>query len=141
MLLDVAFGGVAEGELTLAHRLVSSAPDHSLPLFDRCYFSAAFFLEWQQAGTCIHWLKPVKNKLRYQVIERYSDHDMLIGIPISPQARKAPPHFLVVWRARMVSYVSGGGQRKNHRISHLHDGPGSVAGRGFITYLLETLGD
>ncbi|MDX5627313.1 MULTISPECIES: hypothetical protein [unclassified Brenneria] len=47
MLLDEASGAVAEGELTLAHRLISSAPDHTLTLFERCYFSAAFFLEWQ----------------------------------------------------------------------------------------------
>lgn len=50
MLPDAAFSGVAEGELALAHRLVSSAPDHTLTLFDRCYFSASFLLEWQQAG-------------------------------------------------------------------------------------------
>ncbi|HAK8090425.1 TPA: hypothetical protein H2V91_000262 [Salmonella enterica] len=45
MLPDAAFGGVAEGELTLAHRLVSSAPAHTLTLFDRCYFSASFLLD------------------------------------------------------------------------------------------------
>lgn len=112
MLLDAAFGGVAEGELTLAHRLISSAPDHTLTLFDRCYFSAAFFLEWQQSGTCTHWLTPVKSKLRYQVVERYSDYDMLIEMPVSPQARKAAPHLPAVWRARMVSYVSGGEKGK-----------------------------
>lgn len=112
MLLDAAFGGVAEGELTLAHRLISSAPDHTLTLFDRCYFSAAFFLEWQQSGTCTHWLTPVKSKLRYQVVERYSDYDMLIEMPVSPQARKAAPHLPAVWRARMVSYIGGGGKGK-----------------------------
>lgn len=112
MLLDAAFGGVAEGELTLAHRLISSAPDHTLTLFDRCYFSAAFFLEWQQAGTQTHWLTPVKSKLRYKIIERYSDYDMLIEMPVSPQAREAAPHLPAVWRARMVSYVSGSGKGK-----------------------------
>lgn len=112
MLLDAAFGGATEGELTLAHRLISSAPDHTLTLFDRCYFSAAFFLEWQQAGTATHWLTPVKSKLRYEVIERYSDYDMLIEMPVSPQARKVAPHLPAVWRARMVSYVSGGGKGK-----------------------------
>ncbi len=112
MLLDAAFGGVAEGELTLAHRLVSSAPDHSLTLFDRCYFSASFLLEWQQAGAETHWLTPVKSKLRYRVIERYSDYDMLIEMPVSPQTRKAAPHLPAVWQARMVSYMSGSGKGK-----------------------------
>lgn len=112
MLLDAAFGGVAEGELTLAQRLLSAAPDHSLTLFDRCYFSAAFLLEWQQAGTQTHWLTPVKNKLRYEVIECYSDYDMLIEMPVSPQARRTAPHLPAFWRARMVSYVSGGGKGK-----------------------------
>ncbi|MCP1108624.1 IS4 family transposase, partial [Serratia nevei] len=80
--------------------------DHTLTLFDRCYFSAAFLLEWQQAGKQTHWLTPVKSHLRYQVLERYSDYDMLIEMPVSPQARKAAPHLPAVWRARMVSYAS-----------------------------------
>ncbi|WP_334663078.1 hypothetical protein [Klebsiella pneumoniae] len=84
MLLDAAFGGVAEGELTLAQRLVSAAPDHALTLFDRCYFSASFLMEWQEAGTQNHWLTPVKSKLQYKVVERYSDYDMLVEMPVSP---------------------------------------------------------
>nr|WP_159873206.1 MULTISPECIES: transposase [unclassified Raoultella] len=37
---------------------------------------------------------------------------MLIEMPVSPQSRKAAPHLPAVWRARMVSYVSGGGKGK-----------------------------
>ena len=99
MLLDAAFRGAADGELTLAQQLISSAPDHTLTLFDRCYFSASFLLEWQQAGEQTHWLTPVKSHLRYQVVERYSDYDMLIEMPVSPQARKAAPHLPAVWLA------------------------------------------
>jgi len=74
MLPDAAFAAAGKGELTLANRLVSAAPDNSLTLFDRCYFSASFLLEWQQSGTQTYWLTPVKSKLRYQVIERYRNH-------------------------------------------------------------------
>jgi hypothetical protein len=79
---------------------------HTLTLFDRCYFSAAFFLEWQQVAMQTHWLTPVKSKLYYyQVIERYSDYDMLIEQSVSPQTRKAALYLPAVWRTRMVSYV------------------------------------
>ncbi len=40
MVLGAAFDGCHVGESTLAQRLVQDIPDHSLTLFDRCYFSA-----------------------------------------------------------------------------------------------------
>ena len=52
-LLDAQIGAMTQGELTLADAL--QAPDQSLTVFDRAYFSAAFLLRWQTQGCARHW--------------------------------------------------------------------------------------
>src|SRR5690606_5901905 len=51
-LLDAHISGVNQGELTLAAHL--QAPDNTLTVFDRAYFSAAFLLDWQTKGQQRH---------------------------------------------------------------------------------------
>lgn len=53
-LLDAQLGDYHQGELTLAAGL--RGLDHSITLFDRAYFSAAFLLDWQGVGSERHWL-------------------------------------------------------------------------------------
>lgn len=112
LLWDVAFGSCHTGEMRYAERLVGSAPAHSLTLFDRCYFGAEFLLSWQQQQPDSHWLTPIRGNIRHTVIERYSEHDCLIDMPISPQARKQHPHLPMTWRARMVKYTDPKGDIK-----------------------------
>ncbi|HIF9143177.1 TPA: IS4 family transposase, partial [Photobacterium damselae] len=120
MLLGAAFDGCDVGEISLAQRLLMDIPNDSLTLFDRCYFSAELLLSWQQFGCNSHWLTPVKSGLRYDVIDRYSDNDLLIEMPISPQARAKNPTLPNTWRARLVTYQHPKGEIK-----------------GFITSLLD----
>lgn len=51
-MLDAKLGAMDCGELSLAAQL--RGEDHSVTLFDRAYFSAAFLLDWQAAGTQRH---------------------------------------------------------------------------------------
>ena len=44
-------------------------------------------LNWQQFGLNAHWLTPAQKHMRYEVIELFSDNDLLIEMPISPQAQ------------------------------------------------------
>ncbi len=88
MLLGAAFDSCSIGEITLAKRLLTDIPNNSLTLFDRCYFSADLLLNWQQFGVSSHWLTPVKKSMRYEIIERDADNDLLIAMSASPQARK-----------------------------------------------------
>lgn len=112
LLWDAAFGPCANGEIRYAERLVGSAPAQSLTLFDRAYFAAELLLSWQQQQPDCHWLTPLKSKLRHTVIERYGDHDCLIEMPVSPQARAQHPHLPAVWHARMVQYTAPKGEIK-----------------------------
>lgn len=110
LVWDAAFGPCTQGEINYARELVSAAPAHSLTLFDRCYFSAELLLSWQQAQPESHWLTPAKGKLRYTMVERFSEHDSLIEMPVSPQARAQYPHLPATWQARLVRYTNPKGE-------------------------------
>ncbi|WP_083698243.1 IS4 family transposase, partial [Shewanella sp. UCD-KL21] len=112
MVLGAAFDGCHVGEITLAQRIVQDASDNSLTLFDRCYFSADLLLNWQSAGTQRHWLTPVKSKMRYEVVEEFANNDLLIDMPVSPQARKKNPELPETWRARFIAYQAPKGEIK-----------------------------
>lgn len=109
-LLDARMGGMDQGELTLAASL--QAPDHSLTVFDRAYFSAAHLLAWQAAGHQRHWLMRARDNLRYEVLQTHGHGDQLISMPISPRARQLHPHLPATWQARLIEVELAGKTRR-----------------------------
>ena len=67
----VAFGDYALGELSYAKSLIEKAPDGSLTIFDRAYYSCAFLSAWQSSGKNRHWLLRAKDNIRHEVIETF----------------------------------------------------------------------
>lgn len=102
LISDAAFGPVSKSEIHYAQQLVGSAPDNSLTLFDRGFFSAELFTSWQGVSPTQHWLTPIKSNMRYEIVESYSDFDHLIDMPISPQAKKEAAYLGNTWRARLI---------------------------------------
>ncbi|WP_188923352.1 IS4 family transposase, partial [Shewanella saliphila] len=102
LISDAAFGPITNSEISYAQQLVGSAPDNSLTLFDRGFMSAELFESWRGAGANTHWLTPIKSKFRYEVLEEYSEHDKLIKMPVSPDAKRKYPHLGDSWQARLV---------------------------------------
>lgn len=102
LVSDVAFGPITNSEISYAQQLVGSAPDNTLTLFDRGFFSAELLQAWRGTGKNTHWLTPIKSKFRYEVIEEYTPYDKLIKMPVSPQAQKEYPHLEKTWQARLV---------------------------------------
>ncbi len=109
-LLDAKLGAMDSGELSLAAQL--QGEDHSVTLFDRAYFSAAFLLDWQGAGEQRHWLMRAKDNLRHQIVEQLGPGDALIRMPVSPQARKSRPQLPSHWQARLIEVDVGGRRRR-----------------------------
>lgn len=109
-LLDAQLGGYGCGELTLAADL--RGLDHSITLFDRAYFSAAFLLRWQQVGEQRHWLMRAKDNLRHEVVQVLGQGDWLIRMPVSPRARKMHPELPSHWQARLIEVSVGGKIRR-----------------------------
>lgn len=50
--------------------------------------------------------------MRYEVVEAFSDNDLLIDMPVSPQARKKTPNLPETWRARFIAYQKPKGEIK-----------------------------
>jgi hypothetical protein len=105
-LLDAKLGAMDCGELRLAAQM--QGEDHSVTLFDRAYFSAAFLLDWHEGGEQRHWLMRAKDNLRHEIIEQLAQGDALIRMPISPQARKSRPELPSHWQARLIEVSVGG---------------------------------
>lgn len=106
------FGDFAIGELTLAAALSPAVTDHSLTLFDRAYYSAAFLINWQQGGRERHWLMRAKSTLRYDVIATLGTNDWLVRLPVSPQARRQHPELPTHWEARLIEQTHAGASRR-----------------------------
>lgn len=112
MLSDAAFGPVTNSEISYAQQLVGSAPDNSLTLFDRGFFSAELLTSWQGASSNSQWLMPIKSKMRYEIVESFNEYDHLIDMPISSQAIKAAPYLGNSWRARLILIPTPKGEIK-----------------------------
>jgi hypothetical protein len=109
-LLDAKLGGMGSGELSLAAQL--QGEDHSVTLFDRAYFSAAFLLDWQAAGEQRHWLMRAKDNLRHELVEQLGPGDALIRMPVSQRARQLRPELPSHWQARLIEVSVGGRVRR-----------------------------
>jgi len=116
-LLDAQLGGYHCGELTLAAGL--RGLDHSITLFDRAYFSAAFLLDWQHAGEQRHWLMRARDNLRHEIVQTLGDGDWLIRMPVSPRATKLRPELPSHWQARLIEVRSPDGQLRRFITSML----------------------
>ncbi len=75
-------------EVRLAAGLAKQAPDNSVTLFDRGFWSAGLLHDWHQTGENRHWLLPLKKGTQYEVVRRLGKQDELIMLKTSPQARK-----------------------------------------------------
>lgn len=106
------FGGYRTAERTLVKPLIHAVPDNSLTIFDRAYFSAAFLLDWQQAGQQRHWLMRARTRLRYDVVHQLTPDDCLVRLPMSRQARKLHPEWPSHWQARLIRCMVGGQPRQ-----------------------------
>ncbi len=109
-LLDARIGGMTQGELTLAAHL--QVPEHTLTVFDRAYFSAAFLSDWHAQGEHRHWLIRAKDNLRHEVVKTLAEGDWLVQMPVSPRARKLHPHLPALWQARLVELTIDGKRRR-----------------------------
>jgi hypothetical protein len=112
LLLGAEFGSFATGELSYARALMAETPDHSLTIFDRAYYAAAFLLDWQQAGQQRHWLMRAKTALRYEVVHTLGKGDWWVRLPVSPQARQSRPDLPSHWEARLIECRRGGEIRR-----------------------------
>ena len=110
LLVSVAFGPYAAGELVYANDLWPAVPDDSLVIVDKGFFSAALLMSLSEADKNRHWLIRAKKNLQWRVIEQLGSNDFLVEMKVSYQARKQDPTLPRTWTMRLIRY-----QRKGFR--------------------------
>lgn len=113
LIIGSEFDARKTGEMTLAEKLSDKAPDHSVTLFDRGYYSLGLLNSWEKGGIERHWMIPARKDLNYKVIRTFSDDDQLVSLVTSPQSRKKYPELGSSVTARLISYQSEG---KTYRV-------------------------
>jgi hypothetical protein len=104
VILDAQLSPYRRSEMRLADEFLQQIPDHSVTLFDKGFWGAELLSSLNRAGTHRHWLIPAKKGLVCEEVARYSEHDRLLRMKVSPQARKRNPTLPTHWEAREVSY-------------------------------------
>ncbi|MGR5254552.1 IS4 family transposase [Vibrio astriarenae] len=114
LIHDVAFGPSSTGEVNYAKQLITSAPEKSLTIFDRCYLSAELMINWQNHHGTSHWMTPIKSNTKYEIIRQLDTEgrDFIVEMNVSAHARKLDPNLPEKWQARLVLYPEG--QQPNH---------------------------
>lgn len=104
VILDAQLSPYRRSEMRLADEFLQQIPDHSVTLFDKGFWGAELLSSLSNAGINRHWLIPAKKGLVCEEVARYSPHDRLVRMKVSPQARKRNPTLPSHWEAREVSY-------------------------------------
>jgi hypothetical protein len=113
LLLASEFDSRNVGEMSLAERLIPSVPDNSLTLFDRGYYSLGLLYLWMTKGVNTHWMLPARKDLQYTVKHQLNEHDALVTLATSPQARKKFDGLPETIEARLTRYEVDG---KTYRV-------------------------
>jgi hypothetical protein len=108
--LDFSLSGSATGEGTLAKKLLSSIPEHSLTILDRYFHNYTIWQEIYSQKENRHWLVRARDDLRksWKTIERFGPGDELVEIAVSQQTRSKHPELPEKLRIRMIRYRRAG---------------------------------
>ncbi|MHC8326902.1 IS4 family transposase [Pseudomonas sp. LB1P83] len=104
VIMDAQLSPYRRSEMRLADEFLQQIPDHSVTLFDKGFWGAELLSGLSGAGINRHWLIPAKKGLICEEVARYSQHDRLVRMKVSPQARKRNPALPSHWEVREVSY-------------------------------------
>lgn len=104
VILDAQLSPYRRSEMRLADEFLQQIPDHSVTLFDKGFWGAEMLSSLSKSGTNRHWLIPAKKGLICEEKVRYGQHDRLVRMKVSPQARKRNPTLATHWEVREVSY-------------------------------------
>ncbi|WP_027859022.1 IS4 family transposase [Marinobacterium jannaschii] len=108
VILNAQLSPYRRSEMRLAETFTAQIPDHSVTLFDKGFWGADLLLTINRTGDQRHWLIPERRGLVYEEVEAYSEHDRLLRMKVSAQARKRNPELPETWNVRAVSYEVNG---------------------------------
>lgn len=108
LILDAQVTPYRRNEMRSASGLLQQVPDHSVTLFDKGFWSADLLLGLRRSGVNRYWVIPERKGLASQEVIRYNEHDRLLRMNVSYNARKQNPDLPKHWEVREVSYLVNG---------------------------------
>jgi hypothetical protein len=108
VIAAAAFGTYRKGEHAYAQSLWQELPDNSLCIIDRGFFSAKLLLGIHDAEKNKHWLIRLKSNAQMQTLNTLGPADLLVAIPVSPEARQKDPTLPLQYNARVITYQRPG---------------------------------
>ncbi len=108
IIVDAQLSPYRRSELRLADEFLAHIPDHSITLFDKGFWGADFLLRLASQGVQRHWLIPERKGAVFEEVEVFGEHDRLLKMNVSPQARQRNPSLPSTWTVRAVSYRVNG---------------------------------
>ena len=105
---DAQISPYRRSEMRLADAFLEQIPDHSVTLLDKGFWGADFLQRISTTGQQRYWLIPERKKLVSEEVEVFNEHDRILRMKVSPQARKKNPDLAETWEVRAVSYEVNG---------------------------------
>lgn len=99
-------------EMKLAAGLSDKAPDNSITLFDKGFYSPGLLHHWQTTGKNRHWLLPLRKKTQYEVVRRLGRGDEIVSLKTTSHARKQWPGLPAEITARLLTRKVDGKERQ-----------------------------
>jgi hypothetical protein len=119
LLVDVALGAFAHGELSLARSLWAQLPADALVVLDRNFYAATILVGIERVGPARYWLLRLKGNIRYRVQRVLGPGDFVVEVKVSPQARAKDPSLPTHFTARVLHYRLPGYRPQKLRTSLL----------------------
>jgi hypothetical protein len=108
LVVDARFGPYAKSEKAYAMELIDSIVDDSLTVVDKGFLAAEMLCSITANGTNRHFLIPAKSNTKWKIIEG-DEHDALVEMKVSSQARSQDPTLPKTWRARAIATIDSKG--------------------------------
>ena len=121
LIAACAFGPYATSEYAYATELWPVVPDSSVTIVDRNFLAAAVLLGLEAGGTNRHWLTRAKSTSVWSVLRSYGEHDKLVQLNVSSEARRKDPSLPVTYTARAVGYKHPGSKGQQWLLTSLRD--------------------
>ena len=111
LIRNAVFGPYATNEMVYAKELVPHIPADSLTVFDRGFLSAEILCALTAGPENRHFLIPAKSNTKWEHVEG-DEHDALVRMRVSPQARAKCPQLPEFWEARAITVIDSQARKR-----------------------------
>lgn len=111
LIRNAVFGPYSTNEMLYAKELVPHIPADSLTVFDRGFLAAEILYTLTASDQNRHFLIPAKANTKWEMLEG-EEHDAIVRMRVSPQARIKCPALPEFWEARAITVIDAQARKR-----------------------------